>query len=144
MSLQTKNRLVLLQQRFNFVHTFSYHVCDCTVYIACVLYENNGRQKMREICNQRLGTKPCADNCKLNFLSYLLCSGGVRFPGGKEINMSYCVSDPSPCVHSLHSLLCRLCPHPPSDPAFNWAQWAQNSTEVRIQKKTASLFPHVK
>lgn len=89
---------------------------------------------MKEVCNQRLHTKPCADNCKLNFLSYLLCYGGVRFPGGKEINMSHCVSDPSPCVHSLHSLLCRLCPHPRSDPAFDSAQPAQNSTEVRIPK----------
>lgn len=74
---------------------------------------------MREVCNQRLGTKPCADNCKLNFLSYLLCSGGVRFPRGKEINMSYCGSDPSPCVHSFQSLLCRLYLHAWSDPAFD-------------------------
>lgn len=60
---------------------------------------------MEEACsNQILDIKPCADNCKLNFLSYLLCSDGVRFPTAQEMNMSHCVSDPLACVHSLLSV----------------------------------------
>lgn len=31
----------------------------------------------------QFGNKVCADDCKVNFLSYLLCSATVRIPEGE-------------------------------------------------------------